>query len=162
MKRQLQCASLALVLCSLLPSLSRADTVVERPPLDEVIVKSWVGICQESPYGVYKLVIRKNGGGELLIHEGVVRRWQIEHWQLKGSQVYFTLAQNKDVVGQFAIHAVLPVDGDCLAFRTRWLSQVALPERLILLFPEERIASALAAFQISATNSSPGAVQVIP
>ena len=154
MQSRLRYAISALVIFGLL-FISGADTLVRRPTLDELIVKSWIGIGQESPYPVYKLIIRKDGAGQLLIHEGATRSWQIEQWQLKGSQVYFSLTPNKNVVGDFAIHAVIPVEGEPLTLRTRWRGQVDLPERTVLLFPEQRITNALAQITLSTTNAAP-------
>src|SRR5262249_26618360 len=158
MQRQLQHTIGALVVFGFLFS-SGAETLVRMPPLDELIVKSWIGIDQEPPYGVFKLIIRKDGTGQLLIDEGVARSWQVEHWQLKGSQVYFSLAPNKDVAGDFFIHGVIPVGGKSLTLRTRWRGQDDLPESTVLLFPEQRITNALAQIELSNTNASPRTAQ---
>ncbi len=122
MQTRLRQVVIAMAMCWLLVPGAAADKVA-IPPLEKIIVQSWVGISQQSPYGVYRLTVKEDGTGSLVVHEGVPRRWQIERWQLKGSHVYFTLAPNKEVAGVFAIHGEIPVGGEALTLRTRLNNQ---------------------------------------
>ena len=135
---------LALGLLCLFPSIGESDSVELMPPLRERIVNSWVGICPVAPHGIYRLVINDDGTGRLLIHEGVKPQvWPITKWRLHGSQIYFTLGRCEDSASQLATAGVIPHLGRTITLRTRWPHSVNLPERTVLLLPEERVTKAL-------------------
>ncbi len=139
-----------MVLLSLPAPRESAPTTI-RPSDPEILThlgSTWIGICQTEPYSVYKLTLKTDGTGYLMIKHptGELERWTIAQWYFDERNLMITFALNFTQPDQLTGSGVLHTT-ERLTLTTHWKNRELLPKRTVMLVREEQIKNALKHFQ---------------